>query len=222
MVNVSLTDATFAKAKAAAEPLVDSPDSVISRALDLLLKEQGDRARSASTMPVSIIRLAVGTKELTHSRLLTANVGGAEIHRPDWNSLSRDLHLRARVRLGSFEAVRDASSANLRPGRHEDDGYRYLAEADFSIQGSDANSACESSFRLAEAMGIALRVTFEWRDREDAAYPGKTGVIEWRPGETARRQTTFAERQAAMERWKSRRPRLDSASVRDLIREARR
>ncbi len=219
---VTLSDATFAKAKSAAEPLVDSADSVISRALDLLLKEKADGARNSPAIPATVIRLAAGTRELTHSRLLSASVDGVELLRPDWNSLARDMHVMAWKRLGSFEALRAATSANLRQGRFDDSGYRYLSEADLSMQGCDANGACESAFRLAEAMGISLRVTFEWREREDAAHPGKAGVIEWRPGERPRRPTTFEERQAAMERWKSRRPRLDGAAVSELIREARR
>lgn len=219
---VTLSDATFAKAKSAAEPLVDSADSVISRALDLLLKEQAEHAGSGSATPAIVIRLAAGTRELTHSRLLSASVDGVEMLRPDWNSLARDMHVMAGKRLGSFEAVRAATSANLRQGKFEDSGYRYLPEVDLSVQGCDANGACESSFRLAEVMGISLRVTFEWRENADAAHPGKAGVIEWHPGERPRRPTTFEERQTAMERWKRRRPRLSGAAVSELIREARR
>jgi hypothetical protein len=89
-----------------------------------------------------------------------------------------DMHIMARKRLGSYDAVRRASRANLRQGRYEEKGYKYLPEADLSIQGVDANLACEHSFRLARARNISLKVPFEWRDKEDAAHPGRSGIIE--------------------------------------------
>ncbi len=87
----------------------------------------------------------------------------------------------ARKRLASCDAVRRASRANLRQGRYEENGYKYLPEADLSIQGVDANLACEHSFRLARARSISLKVPFEWRDKEDAAHPGQSGIIERNP-----------------------------------------
>ena len=97
------------------------------------------------------------------------------------NEIWYDLHIMARKRLGSFEAVRRASQANLRQGCYEENGYKFLPEADLSIQGVDANLACEHSFRLAKAVNVSLKVTFEWRDKEGAAHPGETGIIEWSP-----------------------------------------
>ena len=187
MSTVILSDDTYAKAKAAAEPLVDDADSVISRALDLLLRHKGPLPNGNGRAPnrQDPVRLPVGTQELRHTRLLSATVDGTELHRSDWNSLMRDMHTMARQRLGSLDAVRQASPANLRRGRFEENGYRFLPEADFSIQGCDANKSCESAFRLAKALNIPLRVTFEWREKEDAAHPGQTGVIEWSPGNGA-------------------------------------
>jgi hypothetical protein len=79
--------------------------------------------------------------------------------------------------------VRKASHANLRSGRYEDDGYHYVDEADLSIQGVDANLACRHSFRLAKVLNVSLRITFEWREKDDAAHPGQIGIIEWNPNE---------------------------------------
>lgn len=183
MPTITLSDGTYAKVKAHAEPLVDSADSVISRIFDFYATHNAANglgvSQSQSTKP-SIVTLAVGSRELTHTRLLTATVDGVQLYRPDWNSLARDLHVMAKKRLGSFDVVRAATSANLRQDRFEENGFRYLPEAEFSIQGCDANNSCECAFRLAKAMRISLRVTFEWRERNDAAYPGQTGVIEWK------------------------------------------
>ncbi|MGE0295016.1 MAG: hypothetical protein AB7P97_21930 [Hyphomonadaceae bacterium] len=188
MPTITLSDTTYAKLKAAAEPFVDTEDSVTARALDVYLASKGAPMNGhangnghAVAAKAGTVRLPVGTRELTHTRLLTATVDGKSLHRPDWNSLLRDMHIMARKQLGSFEAVRRASGANLRQGRFESDGYRYLPEADLSIQGCDSNHSCERAFNLAKAMNLPLSVTFEWRDKEEASHPGQTGLIEWQP-----------------------------------------
>jgi hypothetical protein len=163
-------------------------DSVASRALDLLLERRGtvngasaNGNGHATTNTNDVVTLRPGTRELTHTRLLSATVSGTVLPRPDWNSLLRDMHVMARKHLGSFEAVRKASGANLKQGRFEADGYRYIAEADLSIQGCDANHSCERAFNLAKAMNLPLSVSFRWREKDEAAHPGKTGLIEWIP-----------------------------------------
>lgn len=180
MPTITLSDTTYAKLKAAAEPFVDTEDSVTARALDFYLASKGTSQNGhAVAVKADTVRLPVGTRELTHTRLLSATLDGKSLHRPDWNSLLRDIHIMARKQLGSFEAVRRASGANLRQGRFESDGYRYLPEADLSIQGCDSNHSCERAFNLAKAMDLSLSVTFEWRDKDEASHPGQTGQIEW-------------------------------------------
>jgi hypothetical protein len=188
MPMITISDSTYAKAKAAAEPFVDTEDSVLDRALDLLLAQKGLAPKGNGTANGRAaggqgdeMRLPVGTRELTHTRLLTAVINGAALHRPDWNSLLREIHVMARKRLGSFDAVNKASGANLHQGRHDGSGYRYLAEVGLSIQGCDANHACEYAYNLAQEMRLSLAVRFEWREDEDAAHPGRIGIIEWSP-----------------------------------------
>lgn len=189
MPSITLSDKTYAKLKAVAEPFVDTEDSAAARALDFYLEHkqknagngQAESKHPSAHVKGDVVRLPIGTRELTHTRLVSATLGGSALGRPDWNSLLRDIHILARKRLGSFDAVHAASGANLRNGRYEADGYRYLPQADMSIQGCDANHSCEYAFGLARAMRISLFVSFEWRDKEEASHPGRTGLIEWIP-----------------------------------------
>jgi hypothetical protein len=91
------------------------------------------------------------------------------------------LHLLAWRRFGSFEKLREASSANLREGRYEESGYRYLPEGDFSIQGVDSNLAWSHTLRLARAIPVPVHLRLEWRDKDGAARPGEEAVLEWAP-----------------------------------------
>ena len=60
-----------------------------------------------------------------------------------WNGLMDQLHVLGCKRLGSFEALKRVSHANLRKGKYEQNGYKYLPGADISIQGVSANQAWE-------------------------------------------------------------------------------
>jgi hypothetical protein len=183
---ITLSDATYAMLKAYAEPFVDTEESVIRRALDALQREAISLKRNAdtSTQTNGSLRLEPGSHELVHTRVTSATVDARPIHHPKWNSLMNHLHVLGRKRFGSFDALRKASSANLRDGKYEENGYKYLPEADISIQGVAADRACEHSFQLAKAMGVPIKVTVEWRNKEGAAHPGRTGVVEWTPSQS--------------------------------------
>lgn len=73
------------------------------------------------------------------------------------------------------------STANLREGKYEESGYRYLQDADLSIQGVDSNLAWDHSLRVARAIEIPIDVRFEWRNKEAAARPGEEAILEWAP-----------------------------------------
>jgi hypothetical protein len=184
-ITVNLSDATFAKAQRLAEPLVDTFETLFTK----LIEEGFERKRAlpngngqvAAVKEENHLRLDPDVHEnLVHTRVISATVDGRE-YRPDWNGLMRDLHVLARKRLDSWDIFRQISRANMRQGRFEKDGYKYLPDGDFSIQGVDANLAWKHSLSVAQALKISIKVKLEWRDKDGAAHPGKTAVLEWTP-----------------------------------------
>lgn len=91
------------------------------------------------------------------------------------------IHIIAFRRLGSFDALKQASGANLRNGRFEQHGYNYLREADLSIQGVAAKFAWANSLRLARALRVPVRLVIEWLDKPEAVHPGEKAILEWAP-----------------------------------------
>lgn len=182
---ITISEETFSKLQQLAQPLVDTEESVIISALDAELERRavtrnGNNPGEAQVSQV--LHLDPDAHEnLTHNRLLSATVDGHTINKPKWNGILNYLHILARQRMGSFDAVRQASSANLREGRYEENGYAFLPEGNLSIQGVDANLAWDHSLRLARALDVKIRVQFEWRDKEAAAHPGVTAILEWSP-----------------------------------------
>ncbi len=185
MPTITLSDATFSELKSLAEPFVDTPESLTTRLIHEEVVRRGTRSNASGYAPATkedALRLnPISHENLAHSRLISATVDGREMYRPKWNGLRENLHVVALKRLGSFDALKRASGARLRQGRHERDGFKYLPEADLSIQGVDANLAWDHSFKLARALEIPIKVVFEWRDKEGAVHPGQRGVLEWSP-----------------------------------------
>lgn len=120
-------------------------------------------------------------ESLTHARLISAAIDGRALHRPKWNNLLDQLHVLGRQRLGSFDALRRVSGAHIRDGRYEENGFHYLADADISIQGVDANLAWDHSLGLARHLRLPIEAKFEWRNKPDAVRPGESALLRWSP-----------------------------------------
>jgi hypothetical protein len=183
--SIPLSEETFAKLQALARPFVDTPESVIAALADAELQRRAvspngsHRGAHGEREP---IRLDPDAHEnLKHTRLLSATVDGRPVHRPKWNGVLDHLHIMARERLGSYDAVRRVTGANIREGRYEESGFRYLPEADLSIQGLDANLAWDHSLGLVRALEVPIRLRLEWRHKQGAAHPGESAVLEWVP-----------------------------------------
>lgn len=123
---------------------------------------------------------------LRHTRIFAADFGGRKAD--GWNSLVHVAHIEAVRRLGSIEAVRRISSANMILGRANSEqskrGLRYLAEINACIQNVDAEHAWSNTFRLAKTLRVPVEVEFQWLQKSEAAHPGKTARISWKPKET--------------------------------------
>jgi hypothetical protein len=195
MPSILLSETAFDELKSLAEPFVDTPESLTARLIHEEVVRRGIQPQRAGTntdvtpRDASMRLNPISHENLAHTRVISATVDGQEIYRPKWNGLMEHVHILARKRLGSFDAVSSASGARLREGRYEDEGFKYLPEADLSIQGVDANLSWDHSLKLARAVGVSVQVIFEWRDKEGAVFPGKRGVLEWTPTRLAHIRT---------------------------------
>ena len=130
--------------------------------------------------PQALRQLSPDSHEsLTFTRLISATVDGREMHRPKWNGFMNHVHVEGLKRLGSFDALKRATTARVREGQYEEEGFKYLPEADFSIQGLDSNGAWDAALAVARAVRMPIVVTFQWR--EDGKHPGESGILEWKP-----------------------------------------
>jgi hypothetical protein len=180
-VPIEVSDETFAKLQALAKPFVDTPESVIRRLADEALAK-GHPTGTERHVADDIINLDPHVPaNLAHTRVRFARLGKQEVDRPNWNKLLRETHAYALKKLGSLDALRRSTSANIKDGRYELDGFSYVSGSNFSIQGLDSNLAWQNCLRLVKRLGIGIEVEFTWYDKDGAAYPGKRGRVAWTP-----------------------------------------
>lgn len=173
MPEITIQQSTYERLQRHAKAFVDTPDTVVVRALEALEQTSGQPDHGSGTDRKTERQLDPrALPNLRHTKVLDAAVDGEPAAKLNWNSLVDDvLHL-AMGRLGSFEQVRRLCPVNMVSGRKEDEGYSYLPKIDISVQGQDANGACRTLVMAAQGLGIALDVGFMWRLKDTAAHPG--------------------------------------------------
>lgn len=60
-----------------------------------------------------------------------------------------------------------------------------LSGEDFSLRATGATEACRYIIQLAKELGVNLEISFHWRNKENAPYPGKKGLISLESKEAA-------------------------------------
>lgn len=173
---IEIERSTFQRLQKHAQPLVDTLDTVVNRALDALDRQDPPAHRGRQ----HIVERSVvpdGLPNLRHTKVLEASVDGHPIVRPNWNGVVDRMLVAAQARVGSFEELRRYWPGNLVQGPKNDEGYRHLAELGISVQASTANSAGQRLVRAARQFGIRFDVRFMWRHRPGAAHPGESALL---------------------------------------------
>lgn len=174
--SIDLTDEIFSRLQKHAVPLVDTPLTVIARALDAL--EAGDEEPSSSANfsgPRSFNPAAA--PNLAHTTPKRAQVAGKTLSKANsyWNPIMFEV-IEEAARIGvCAEDILELLTVPSMRGKKEGSGYRYLPQADISVQGQDANNAWKQAYRIASSVGISIHVVFVWQDTPKAAMPNVTG-----------------------------------------------
>lgn len=178
MPEITIQQSTYERLQQHAKAFVDTPDTVILRALDALDQLGGQTPAANGRAPDTERRIDPrALPRLTHTKVLDAAIDGRPLTKPNWNLLLDDMIRHAMKRTGSFEKLQRLCPVNMVRGRKEDEGYGYLPDIDVSVQGQDANAACRAVITAAQGLGIPLEIGFMWRPKEGAAYPGERARI---------------------------------------------
>jgi hypothetical protein len=183
---LEISSATIARLQRHAKPFVDTVDTVINRILDQY--ENGLGRTSDHEGDIS----AIGSirdfnpespPDLTHTKVLSVEFNKKGFPRSDttWNALLNDAICLAKQNSKSAEQLKRLILVNYVKGKKENEGYRYLAGADISVQGQDANAAWKAAYHIARQLQSPFEVIFTWRTKDGAAHPGVTGRFKPKP-----------------------------------------
>lgn len=173
---IELPDDLFARLQRHAVPLVDTPISVIERALVAL--EAGDESAVDAVRPGSPRTFnPAAPPNLRHTTPREITVGSAALKKGAiyWNALMFAVIAEAASRGIGKEDLLDLLMINCVGAQKEDQGYRYLPSVGISVQGQDANAAWRQTYRIASSIGIRVAVVFAWQDHDKAAFPNSLG-----------------------------------------------
>ncbi len=178
--SVELSPQTFARLQAHAVPLVDSIESVINRVIDYY------EAKGGAPAPASPghdgrknIRQfnPIAPPDLTHTKVLAAELNGKpfEHSQTKWGGLLVAAIREARAKAKSPSDFKRLVTVNFVERQKDDEGYKFLPDIGVSVQGQDSNSSWRAACHIARQLGCQLQVTFVWREKDGAAFPGVTG-----------------------------------------------
>lgn len=173
---VDLTDEIFSRLQRHAVPLVDTPLTVIARALDAL--EAGDEEPAGTPEALGPRSFnPAAPPNLAHTTPRRAQVAGQTLTKAEtyWNPIMFAV-IEEAARVGvSAEDILELLTIPSIMGKKEGSGYRFLTQAGISVQGQDANNAWKQTYILASSIGIHVQVLFVWQDNPKAAMPNITG-----------------------------------------------
>lgn len=151
--------------------------------IDKFLDEFEDRYESES-IPTQIETNAItidisNPPSLSFTKIMDSKV---ENENPrNWSNLIR-TSLRIAFKRGyDINRIRQLCSINIKQGFYSDEGYKYEPTIDLSYQELDANKSFENVIKILQHLGIGFSIKIYWRQREGSQYPGKYGIINWKP-----------------------------------------
>jgi hypothetical protein len=178
---VELSPQTFARLQAHAVPLVDNIESVINRLADYY-ETKGGAPIAASANGGGDLKNArqfspVTPPDLTHTKVLAIEFNGKpfEHGRVNWGGLLLATIREAKSKAKSPNDFKRLVVVAFVERQKEDEGYKFYSDLGISVQGQDANASWRAACHIAQQLGCQLSVTFAWREKEGAAFPGTTG-----------------------------------------------
>lgn len=173
-MKVMISDEVFARLQKLAIPIIDTPETVLSRILDEI------EGVGCSLEPTRKTYSAFVPPDLTHTKVTKITCGetttGLNL-RPTWNSLLLSIIRKAKEKAKDTAEFKESLPIPYVDGERTGGGFKHYPDIGLSLQGQDANAAWRMSCRLARRLNIPVRVEFTWRYKEGAAFPGENGEL---------------------------------------------
>jgi len=115
--------------------------------------------------------------KLSFTKVVAASFNGKPVKLASWNRLLDTALKYAAKEISDFEKLRNIAAVNMVKGKKTKEGYRYLLEADLSVQGQKADQAWRGVILIAQNLKCSVQVSFIWDNIEGAEHPGEKGIM---------------------------------------------
>ena len=117
--------------------------------------------------------------DMTHTVMSAARFARRKVESEDlhWSTLLRTVLLWSANEGWNVREFAARCGIKWVEGKKTEKKHHFLGKAGFSIRRMDANHTCNSLVKVAQELGIDLRIEFDWLEKTGAAYPGDTGLI---------------------------------------------
>lgn len=174
-MRIEIGDDEFVRLQKLAEPLVDTPGTVVARLLDFYEKQVAAGVKENALDHAGPV-FGINVPSLTHTKLLWAEFDGRKPDRTTWDALLRLALEGAALRARGFDELRRISGANIVQGTKTDQGYKPMPQLGLSYQGVSAEDAVRVITRIAGHLGVDCQFEFEWRRKNGAFRPGERAL----------------------------------------------
>lgn len=191
-VTIEISQCTYDRLLKLVERFEDTPETVICRLLALGSSRQNghetgatDRVDAAKAQHDEVdsennvaIERPLHPPSLKHTKVLRAEVDGREVVKANWTNVRQAVVAIALTQSGyDLRQLLTVCPVNAVAHPKNDEGYTYYEHLGVSIQGQDANHAWQAAGSLAMALGVSIKIWFQWRAKRDAEHPGKRGLL---------------------------------------------
>lgn len=186
-MKIEISNELFKRLQNIAEPFIDTPESIINRALDALENRSKSHVTKPPSKPISattFLDTYTDLKQLPslkHTKILDARIGEQIITGTWAESFSSTLKIAAKI-LNSPSEVIPLSRANIQTGRGDKEkGFEYIPEIGLSFQRCDADVTFRHIYDLVRELDLYLKIKICWSNNPKAAFPDRSANIVIKP-----------------------------------------
>lgn len=155
----------------------DTIDRIVREAMEQLGMERDDEPDVKVTVASDGEMEFESAPSLAFTKPLSASINGKAVRSPRWSAILLTMIAQVKSKGIEGETLARELAVPAKPGRYEDEGYKFHADLGISVQGQSAADAWKEVDRLAKKWRIPVSVEFWWRQNPKAQHPGRTGLL---------------------------------------------
>lgn len=177
---IEISEGDFRRMQRLAEPLVDTPTTLVTKLLDVYEVSQKQSKLVGNTKRESENIFSFDAPPpLVHVKFLSGVIGTHSPERATWDSMVALCLKLVRQSISDIGTLNATIDLNVVKGKKVDEGYKFLPELDLSYQGVSAQHAASVIGKTARFLREGAFVDFVWREKDGAYAPGKYGALSY-------------------------------------------